>query len=269
MSIFLFQRNDLILEKSCRPLSAKRKNKKDNICLSAGKRIHPYLSPMKILVIEDEKELTASIIHYLEEEKYLCDVAYDYFSAREKIARSSYDCILLDITLPDGNGLSLLKDLKKKNKTDGVIIVSAKNSLDDKIAGLELGADDYLSKPFHLAELGARIKALIRRNKFTGSGSISFGDLSIDVQGKSATVSNQKIDLTKSEFDLLLFLASNKNKVIPKNAIGEHLSGDDADRFDSFDFVYSHIKNLKKKLTEARCTDYIKTIYGVGYKFEV
>ncbi len=223
---------------------------------------------MKILVIEDERELSNSILHYLEEEKYACEVASDFYSAREKIHLYSYDCILLDINLPGGNGLALLKELKKKNKTDGVIIISARNSLDDKIEGLNLGADDYLAKPFHLAELGARIKALIRRNKFDGSGSIAFGNLSIDAQAKSAYIKGKKIELTKSEFDLLVFLASNKNKVIPKNAIGEHLSGDDADRFDNYDFVYSHIKNLKKKLTEGGSEDHIKTVYGLGYKFE-
>jgi DNA-binding response OmpR family regulator len=224
---------------------------------------------MKILVIEDEKELSQSILRYLEEENYGCEVVFDFFSAREKIASNYYDCILLDITLPGGNGLGLLKELKKKNKSDGVIIISAKNSLDDKVEGLELGADDYLSKPFHLAELGARIKALIRRNKHDASGVISFGSLSVDVPGKSASVNNCPLDLTKSEFDLLIFLVSNKNKVVPKHAIGEHLSGDHADRFDNFDYVYSHIKNLKKKLTEAGSSDYIKTIYGLGYKFEV
>jgi DNA-binding response OmpR family regulator len=224
---------------------------------------------MKILVIEDEKELSQSILRYLEEENYGCEVAFDFFSAREKIASNHYDCILLDITLPGGNGLGLLKDLKKKNKSDGVIIISAKNSLDDKVEGLEMGADDYLSKPFHLAELGARIKALIRRNKHDTSGVISFGSLSIDVPGKSASVNNCPVELTKSEFDLLVFLVSNKNKVVPKHAIGEHLSGDHADRFDNFDYVYSHIKNLKKKLTEAGSSDYIKTVYGLGYKFEV
>jgi DNA-binding response OmpR family regulator len=223
---------------------------------------------MNILVIEDERELSNSILTYLEEEKYLCEAAFDFFSAREKISLHSYDCILLDINLPGGNGLTLLKELKKKQKSDGVIIISARNSLDDKIEGLNLGADDYLAKPFHLAELGARIKALIRRNKFDGSGSISIGELSVDVTAKTTFNKGRKIDLTKSEFDLLVFLISNKNKVIPKNAIGEHLSGDDADRFDNYDFVYSHIKNLKKKLTEAGGDDYIKTVYGLGYKFE-
>ncbi len=224
---------------------------------------------MRILIVEDERQLAESIVHYLEGESYSCETAFDFDRAMEKISLYNYDCILLDITLPDGNGLTLLKELKKQNKAGGIIIISAKNSLDDKIAGLEIGADDYLPKPFHLAELGARIKALIRRNKFDGSSVIALGNLSLDVPGKVTTIGQNKLDLTKSEFELLLFLISNKNKVISKEAIGEHLSGDVADRFDNYDFVYSHIKNLKKKMTEAGGIDNIKTVYGLGYKFEV
>jgi DNA-binding response OmpR family regulator len=224
---------------------------------------------MKILVVEDERELMESITQYLEEEKYFCEMASDFDSAAEKISSYTYDCVVLDLTLPRGNGLTLLKELKKKNKNEGVIIISAKNSLENKIEGFELGADDYLSKPFHLAELGVRIKAVMRRNKLEGMDSFSFGNLSIDFSGKIVTNRHHKIDLTKSEFDLLLFLASNKNKVIPKNAIGKHLSNDDADQLDNYDFVYSHIKNLKKKMTDAGCADHIKTIHGLGYKFEV
>ena len=224
---------------------------------------------MRILIVEDEKQLAESIVHYLEGESYSCETAFDFDRAMEKISLYNYDCILLDITLPNGNGITLLKELKKQNKSGGIIIISAKNSLDDKIAGLEIGADDYLPKPFHLAELGARIKALIRRNKFDGSSVIALGNLSLDVPGKVTTIGQNKLDLTKSEFELLLFLISNKNKVISKEAIGEHLSGDDADRFDNYDFVYSHIKNLKKKMTEAGGVDNIKTVYGLGYKFEV
>jgi DNA-binding response OmpR family regulator len=224
---------------------------------------------MKILIIEDEKDLAKSIVHYLEGEHYVCESVSDFEHGKEKITLYNYDCILLDITLPGGSGLTLLEELKKRKKTDGVIIISAKNSLDDKIEGLDLGADDYLSKPFHLAELGARIKALIRRNKFEGADLITLENIILDISGKTATVGKNKVDLTKSEFELLLFLISNKNRVISKNAIGEHLSGDDADRFDNYDFVYSHIKNLKKKMTEAGSADHIKTIYGLGYKFEV
>ena len=224
---------------------------------------------MKILIIEDEKELSESIVHYLKGESYSCETAYNFEKANEKLALYTYDCILLDITLPGGNGLKLLQELKHRKKLSGVIIISAKNSLDDKVAGLEIGADDYLPKPFHLAELGARIKALIRRNKFEGSNLLVVDSIVLDTSGKTVNVGRTKLDLTKSEFELLLFFMSNKNKVISKNAIGEHLSGDDADRFDNYDFVYSHIKNLKRKMSDARSPDYIKTVYGLGYKFEV
>ena len=224
---------------------------------------------MKILIIEDEKDLVESILQYLKHENYVCEVAFDFAQASERISLYDYDCILLDINLPDGNGLHLLQALKKLNKTDGVIIISARNSLDDKIEGLELGADDYLPKPFHLAELGARIKANVRRNKFDRSDLFTINELSIDIPGKVVRVNTKKIDLTHSEFELLLFLVSNKNKVVARNAIAEHLSGDDADLFDNYDFIYAHVKNLKKKLAEAGCPDYIKTVYGLGYKFEI
>jgi DNA-binding response OmpR family regulator len=223
---------------------------------------------MKILVIEDEKELAESIVQYLTSTDYRCEVAFDYSSGSEKISLYHYDCVLLDITMPGGNGLDLLRALKGRNKKEGVIIISAKNSLDDKIEGLDIGADDYLAKPFHLAELGARIKALIRRNHFEGSNVVQVDHLTLDMESKTAKVLDRKIELTKSEFELLVFLISNKNRVIAKDAIGEHLTGDDADRFNSYDFIYSHVKNLKRKLAEAGSPDYIKTIYGLGYKFE-
>jgi DNA-binding response OmpR family regulator len=224
---------------------------------------------VKILVIEDEKDLSGSIVEFLQSESFACEPAYDYESAWEKVSLYDYDCILLDITLPGGNGLELLRKLKKKRRSEGVIIISARNSIDDRVAGLEIGADDYLSKPFHLAELGARVKALIRRNKFDGSDVVQFGNLKINFSSRTAAVDDSTLELTKSELDLLFFLVANKNRVVSKNAIGEHLSGDDADRLDSYDFVYSHMKNLKKKLAEAGSDDFIKTVYRLGYKFEV
>lgn len=224
---------------------------------------------MKILIIEDERELSSSIVDFLQSESYNCETAFDFQTAREKISLYDYDCILLDITLPGGNGLSLLKILKAERKSDGVIIISAKNSIDDRVLGLEIGADDYLPKPFHLAELGARVKALIRRNKFDGADSVQYGSLRVDFGFRTAYVNKTRLDLTRSELDLLLFLVANKNKVVSKNAIGEHLSGDQADSFNSFDFIYSHIKNLKRKMTEAGSEDLIKTVYRLGYKFEV
>lgn len=224
---------------------------------------------MKILIVEDEREMAKSIVQYLRQESYICEVAYTAGEAEEKIMLHDYDCILLDITLPDGNGLKVLEKLKREGKLEGVIIISAKNSIDDRIRGLNLGADDYLPKPFHLAELGARVSAVIRRKRFEGNNAIAVHELTIDLLGKSVSVNGKTIDLTRKEYDLLLFLVSNKNRVVTKNAIAEHLSGDDAEIFDNFDFIYAHIKNLKKKLSEASCPDYIKTVYGLGYKMEV
>lgn len=223
---------------------------------------------MKVLIIEDEKELARSIVQYLRQESYVCEVAHTIKEANEKILLFEYDCILVDISLPDGNGLTIIKTLKKANKLDGVIIISAKNSLDDRVLGLNLGADDYLPKPFHLSELGARVSAIIRRKRFDGNNEINTHEITIDLLGKTTRVNNNIVDLTRKEYDLLLFLLSNKNRVVSKNAIAEHLSGDDAEIFDNFDFIYAHMKNLKKKLAEAGSEDYIKTVYGLGYKFE-
>jgi len=224
---------------------------------------------MKILIIEDEQELAKSMKQYLRQESYVVEVAYTAREALEKVLMHEYDCILLDITLPDGNGLSILEKLKTENKLDGVIIVSARNSLDDKIKGLNLGADDYLAKPYHLSEMGARISAIIRRKRFEGNNAIAFHELTIDLIGNVVSVNKLPVELTRKEYDLLLFLVSNKNRVVSKNAIAEHISGDVAEVFDNFDFIYAHMKNLKKKLAEAGCVDYIKTVYGLGYKFEV
>jgi DNA-binding response OmpR family regulator len=224
---------------------------------------------MKVLVIEDEKELSNSVVTYLAAEGYLCEVALSYRQAIDKTEQFEYDCILLDIGLPDGNGLRILKQLKENKKTDGVIIVSAKNSIEDRIEGLNLGADDYLAKPFHLSELSARVAAVIRRRRFEGNKVIVINELTIDLQGKTIHVSNRNVDLTRKEYDLLLYLVSNKNRVISKNALAEHLSGDNAEAFNNFDFIYTHIKNVKRKLVAAGCNDYIKSIYGMGYKFDI
>ncbi len=222
---------------------------------------------MKILIVEDEKELVKSMAQFLRQESYVCEVAYTEREANEKILIFDYDCILLDISLPDGNGLKILQKLKENNKTDGVIIITAKDSLDDKIKGLNLGADDYLPKPFYLPELSARISAVVRRKRFDGNNKLVFKEIVVDLLGKTVSVLNKPVDLTRKEYDLLIFLMANKNRVVSKNAIAEHLSGDDAELLDKFDFIYSHIKNLKKKMTEAGCEDYIKTVYGLGYKF--
>lgn len=223
---------------------------------------------MKILLIEDEDQLSKSILEYLKNEKYSCEVAKNYSTAIEKLESFDYDCILLDITLPDGNGLDLLKFLKEEKKSDGVIIISAKNSLDDKIFGLQLGADDYLPKPFHLAELGARISSVIRRRQFKGNSTILINDLEIDTDSKIILFNKKAIDFTRKEFDILLYLSVNKNRIISKNAIGEHIAEDNINFFDNFDFLYAHIKNIKKKLAKIGAKDCIKSVYGMGYKIE-
>jgi DNA-binding response OmpR family regulator len=222
---------------------------------------------MKVLIIEDEQELSDSITEYLAGEKFVCEVAATFDTAMEKISLYDYTCIILDINLPGGSGLDILKELKRNNKTDGVLIVSAKNSLDDRVYGLKAGADDYLSKPFYLPELSARVAAITRRKNFDGNNIITFDELQLNLLDKTAIVNGKVIDLTRKEYDLLLYFISNKNKVISKSAIAEHLWGDDMDIADNYDFIYSHIKNLRKKLLASGCPDYIKSIYGMGYKF--
>lgn len=223
---------------------------------------------MKILIIEDEIEIATSIKNYLSSNDFVCESASTLKIAIEKIDLYSYDCILLDLMLTDGDGFKILEILKSQNKTDGVIIISAKDTLETKIEGLTLGADDYLTKPFHLSELLVRIQALVRRKQFNGNNVVSFHEIEIDTISKSVKIKGNKIEFTKKEMDLLLFLIGNKNKVLPKSAIAEHLSGDMADMLDNHDFVYAHIKNMKKKLKEMGATDYLKSVYGTGYKWE-
>ncbi len=222
---------------------------------------------MKLLIIEDERQLSDSIVNYLGREDYLCEQAFSFSDAITKATIYEYDCILLDLMLPGGNGLDILRHIKHHAPKTGVIIVSAKDSLDDKVAGLKIGADDYIAKPFHLPELSMRIFALLRRKNFTATNTLECGVLTIDLLGKKAMAGETVIDLTKSEYELLLFLIENKNRVISKSAMAEHLSGDMADMMDDFNFVYAHIKNLKSKLADAGVTDCIKTYYGAGYKW--
>ncbi|MGV3458986.1 MAG: response regulator [Flavobacterium sp.] len=223
---------------------------------------------MKILIIEDESEIALSIKGYFKPNGVHCEIAPTYKEAIDKIGMYDYDCILLDLMLPDGDGFDILKELKKQGKTEGVIIISAKETLDTRIEGFNLGADDYLTKPFHLSELLVRMQALIRRKNFKGNNNVLFNEIDIDILSKTVTVNNIKLDITKKEIDLLLYLIGNDNKVLSKSAIAEHLSGDMADMLDNHDFVYAHIKNLKKKLAKAGSGDYIKTIYGLGYKWQ-
>lgn len=222
---------------------------------------------MKVLIIEDERSLSDSIVAYLGNENYLCEQAFTYADAKMKANLYEYDCVLLDLMLPGGNGLDILRDIRKRRNPVGVIIVSAKDSLDDKVKGLEIGADDYLAKPFHLPELGMRIYAIIRRKMFSANNVLESNGIKIDLLDKSAVANGLPVELTKSEYELLLFLIGNKNRVVSKSAMAEHLSGEMADMMDNHDFVYTHIKNLKAKLAATGCKDCIKNVYGTGYKW--
>lgn len=222
---------------------------------------------MKILIVEDKHKLSDSIVTYLKSEKYLCEQAFDYNEALEKVRGYDYDCVLLDLMLPGGSGLDILRDIKRRNNPAGVIIVSAKDSLDDKVKGLEIGADDYLPKPFHLAELGMRVYAIIRRKEFGASNTLENNGIKINLLEKSVEANGRPVTLTKSEYDLLLFFIGNRNRVLSKGAIAEHLSGDFADMMDNFDFVYTHIKNLKAKLAQTGMPNCIQNVYGMGYKW--
>jgi DNA-binding response OmpR family regulator len=221
---------------------------------------------MKLLIVEDEKELAASIASYLKNENYTCEVASNFKQALDKIETSDYECIALDITLPGGSGMELLKELKNNKKTDGVIIISAKNSIDDRINGLRLGADDYLVKPFHLSELAARINAIIRRKMYSGNNVIRFNEISIDTMAKEVKVKEDPVELTRKEYELLVYFLSNQRKVISKNALISHLWSQEMGTGESADIIYTHIKNLRKKLSENGCGDYIRSLYGMGYK---
>jgi DNA-binding response OmpR family regulator len=223
---------------------------------------------MKVLIVEDEKDLAESIKSFLIQEEYLCDSALEFSEADLLINLYQYDCVIVDITLPGGSGFDIIKNLKEIGSKAGIIIISAKNSLDDKLKGLDIGADDYLTKPFHLAELNARIKSIIRRRQFEGEQEMTYNEIRINPEDRRLYVNDQLIDLTKKEFDLLLYLLSNKNQVLTKVTIAEHLWGSNIDLVDSFEFIYSHVKNLRKKLEQNGCKDYIQTVYGIGYRFK-
>ncbi len=224
---------------------------------------------MKLLIIEDEKSLNESVVEYLHEDGHICEAVYTYNDAIEKIELYDYDCIVVDINLPDGNGLDVIRRVKKSSKTMGIIIISARNSLENRIEGLEIGADNYLTKPFHLAELNAHLKSINRRINFNGNEQIIVNEIKLLPNEHIVLVNEQEVKLTKKEFELLVFFISNKNKVITKSSLAEHLWGDYMDTADSFDFIYTHIKNLRSKLLKEGCADYIKTVYGVGYKFDL
>ncbi len=221
---------------------------------------------MKVLIVEDEISLLSVLKDFLSREKYSFDAVSTYKEASEKIFLFDYDCVLLDINLPDESGFRILDELKKVNKSDGVIIISARNSLDDKIKGLNLGADDYLTKPFHLSELNARIQAVIRRKKFETGRKIVFSNIEIDLSQISARVNDQPTSLTKKEFDILQHLIANKNSVVSKNSLIEYIWGDYVDNALSIDLLATHLKNLKRKLKQANAAAEIRNVYGVGYQ---
>ena len=223
---------------------------------------------MNLLIIEDEIDLLESITEFLVSESFGVETVSTYRMAEEKVELYDYDCVVVDIGLPDGSGLDIIRKLKERNKDAGVIIISAKDSLDDKLIGLDIGADDYLTKPFHLPELNARIKSIIRRRNLQGQNEKVFNEITILFDSRQVLVRGDEIVLTRKEYDLLLYFLMNKDKVLNKEVIAEHLWGDDMSlSSDSFDFIYTHIKNLRKKLIDKGCKDYIRTVYDIGYKF--
>jgi DNA-binding response OmpR family regulator len=224
---------------------------------------------VKILVIEDEKLLSDTICSFLKEEGHRSEQAGTLEMGIEKVNLYEYDCVLVDIGLPDGNGLRLVGEIKKSHPETGIIIISAKNSLEDKVVGLDFGADDYLTKPFHLSELNSRIKSLLRRRKFEGQKEMMVGKLRILPENRQVYVGEELLATTKKEFDLLLYFVSNQGRVLTKESIAEHLWGDFADSSDTFNFVYSHIKNLRRKILEKSGIDYFRNVYGTGYAFEI
>lgn len=230
-------------------------------------RFKLYFCLVKILVIEDEHELRNSISDFFNKSGAIAIGAANKFEAEDKLISHQFDAIVLDITLPDGSGIDIIPIIKETQSNSGILILSAKNSLDDKIKGLDLGADDYLTKPFHLAELNSRIKALVRRNIYKGEDSVSFNEIRVNLNESQAYIDNEVIQLTKKEFDLLLYLINNQNRVLTKESIAEHLWGDNIEYLENYDFIYTHIKNLRKKVVTNGGNDYLKTVHGIGYKY--
>lgn len=224
---------------------------------------------MKILIVEDEPSLRELIQRSLEKERYLVETAEDYNTALFKVEDYTYDCILLDIMLPGGSGLDLLARIKELHKEVNVIIISAKDSLDDKVLGLDLGADDYLPKPFHLAELHARIKSVIRRRENRGEIFTEYGNIRVFPDNYNVLVGNCKIELNRKEYEILYYFITRPERLVNKNTLAESVWGDHMDQVDNFDFIYAQVKNLRKKLKDAGATAEIKAVYGFGYKMAI
>ena len=224
---------------------------------------------MKILIVEDEKKLSDTLRDFLSAEKFVVECVSDYHSAIDKIYTYDYDCILLDIMLPGGSGLSILKELKKLHKKESVLIISAKDSIEDKVQGLDLGADDYLAKPFHLSELNARIKSIIRRKQADGDTDITLENLSLNPDKRTVSVEGEELPLNRKEFDMLYYFVINPDRLIHKTTLAESVWGDNIDQVDSLDFIYSQVKNLRRKLKQAGAIPIVKAVYGFGYKLSV
>lgn len=221
---------------------------------------------MKVLVVEDEIKLQETIVEFLEREKIIVESADNYKQALNKIISFDYDCILLDMMLPDGDGMSLLKELKKLNKTTSVIILSAKDSVDDKVEGLLVGADDYLAKPFHFAELLARIKVALRKNLQKGEDVLSYKNIKIFPEDRLVKVNDVELKLNRKEYDLLYYFMLRPERVFQKTTLAESVWGDHIEMADNLDFIYSQIKNLRKKMKEANSEADLQAVYGIGYK---
>lgn len=223
---------------------------------------------MKVLIIEDESALLEDIRNYLVELDMVVETAIDFQQAMFKISDFDYDCIVVDINLPHGSGFDIIHELKAQKSNAGIIIISARNSLDDKLKGLNIGADDYLVKPFNLSELNARINSIIRRRFLNGNNLTTFHEIGIDHTAQTVSINGKSVILTHKEFDLLVYFITNKNKVLSQLAIVEHLWPDEIELVDSYAFLYTHIRNLRKKIQDAGCHNYLKSIYGIGYKWE-
>lgn len=222
---------------------------------------------MELLIVEDESSLLASMVQYLEMEGYRCVTAADYHSALRILDKHNYICLLIDLNLPDGDGLDLVKVVRQNRDDTGIIIISARDAIDHRIRGLDAGADDYLVKPFHLSELVARIQSVVRRTRLQGDNMLEFGVIRVQPDERTCRVNDQPVELTKKEYELLLYLMSSRNRVITKESIAEYLWREVSGGFTSYEFVYTHLKNLRNKLMAKGCPDYIQNIYGVGYKF--
>jgi len=221
---------------------------------------------MNLLIVEDEKSLAKEIASYLSKENFLCDLAFTGKEASEKIAVNLYDFVLLDLGLPDYNGLDLIKEARKNGVDVSFIIITARGAVEDKVRGLDLGADDYLSKPFALVELQSRIMAVARRKFQITSPDITLGEFVLAIQARKILHNGEEVEITKKEFDLLHYLVMNHDKVLARHQLYEHIWGNALeDQYDS-NFIDVHIKNLRKKLNACAPTPWLETVRGVGYR---